>query len=156
MRITKRRAAVAGVAVAAVASVGFAVNAQADPTSSPTPTQQAKAGAGLGAFFGVTTDAQRVCLAEQGLTAPVGKLTPEQRQTVLKAARQAAETCGVRLPSKAKMPARFLVGFARLTPDQQTCIAKAQISRPIGRLTVAERTKLKADVDAAAASCGIK
>jgi hypothetical protein len=156
MKITKRRAAVAGVAIAGVASVGFAVSAQADPTTSPTAGQQPKIAAGVGAFLRATTDEQRVCLAQQGLTAPSGKLTPEQRQEVIKAGKAAAEKCGVTLPAKAKVPGRFLVGFSRLTPDQQTCIAKAQITRPIGRLTDTEKTKLKADITAAAASCGIK
>jgi len=156
MNITKTRIAVAGIAVAAVASVGFAVSAQADPTASPAAGQQPKAGAGIGVFLRVTTDAQRACLAQQGLTAPAGQLTPAQRQEVVKAGKAAADKCGVTLPARVKAPGRFLVGFARLTPDQQACIAKAEITRPLGRLTEAEKTKLKADVQAAEASCGIE
>lgn len=160
---TAIKVATAGLAIAGLASVGFAASANAEPTASPTPKpagkmQKVDAAVVLLPFFAHTTDAQRTCLAQQGLTAPKGKLTDAQQADLSAAVIKAAATCGVKMPKAdtAKIPGRWAFGFARLTADQQACVAKLQITRPIGRLTDAQRETLRTPVNEAAATCGIK
>lgn len=154
MTIISKRAAVAGVVVAAAASVGLVAQASAAPVPVPSPAGTAGVGGNhLYAFYAVTTTTQRHCLAQQGLTAPQGRLTDDQRAALRRAVEAAAGTCGVRLPERPLAVARVGLGFARLTPTQQACVADIQVTRPIGRLTDAQKATLKSDVDAAVAAC---
>lgn len=45
--------------------------------------------------------------------------------------------------------------WAGLTDDQRTCLQDQDITRPVGRLADAERTALRAKVEAAAKTCGV-
>lgn len=154
----KTTAIIAGAAIVTATTIGLALTASADPTSGSTqPDKQGPARhQALFAIYTHTTDAQRLCLSQQGLTAPVGKLTPEQFASVAAAGKKAAEACGVKIADRAAPPGRFAVAFAKLTPEQQACLATAKVTRPAGKLTEAQRATLRSDVQAAVLACGIK
>ncbi|HEX5335821.1 MAG TPA: hypothetical protein VFW55_08065 [Propionicimonas sp.] len=132
----------------------FAVQASADPTTpAPLPADTARAvragGQGVGWFFTVLTDVQRSCLADAGLRRPAGKLTPDSAKELRSAIDAALAKCEVKVP--ARLAGRDRLGFrwAALSAEQQQCLADISLTRPVGRLTEAQRAALrKAKVDA--------
>ena len=137
----------------------FALQANADPiTPAPTPagTATTKAGAGgqgVGWFFTALTGPQRTCLAEAGVQRPEGKLSDDQAKALRAAIDAALAKCEVKVP--AKLAARDRLGFrwAALTSEQQKCLADVTLTRPVGRLTEAQRATVRASKLEAVKAC---
>lgn len=153
------------IATTAALAVGgglFAVQASAEPTTpapSPSATATAKAGAGaqgVGWFFTVLTDPQRDCLAEAGLQRPKGKLTDASAKELRTAIDAALATCEVKVPEKLAKHARLGFRWAALTPEQQQCLADTTLTRPLGRLTPAQRAAVKASKVDAVKACVVR
>lgn len=151
----------AGVAALALGGGVFASQATASPTPAPGPSATATAAADKLVqarviwFYTALTDVQRACLADANLQRPDGKLTEAQRSTLQAQIRAALTKCDVNLPGRLADRAGFGFGWAALTSDQQHCLADAELTRPVGRLTEAERGAVRqAELDAAA-TCGI-
>lgn len=128
----------------------------AAPTASPSTSGSKAATARVIWFYTALTDVQRRCLADADLQRPEGKLTPGQVKTLQAQVRTALASCGVKLPARFADRARLGFGFASLTSDQQHCLANATLTRPVGRLTPAERAAVRASKLNAAAACGVQ
>ncbi|MGV8909977.1 MAG: hypothetical protein ACOH1Y_13430 [Propionicimonas sp.] len=150
------------IATTAALAVGgglFAVQASADPITpapSPSATATAKAGAGaqgVGWFFSVLTDPQRDCLADAGLQRPKGKLSDDQAKQLRAAIDAALAKCEVKVPAKLAERDRLGFRWAALTPEQQQCLADTALTRPVGRLTAAQRAAVRASKVEAVKAC---
>ena len=138
-------------ATAALALGGglFAAQAMADPASpTPTPTSPgttaARAqGQGVGWFFAVLTDVQRSCLADAGLQRPEGKLAEAQAKDLRAAIDAALAKCEVKVPERLAGRERLGFRWAALSADQQQCLADITLTRPVGRLTEAQRATVR-------------
>jgi hypothetical protein len=135
------------IALAVVPVLALNSLATADPGTSSTTEE------GAGVRHGLT-DAQRQCLAEQGVTLParaVGGARPELSQEQRDALRQAAAACG--LPAGPRRGLR--VG---LTDAQRQCLAEQGVTLP-GRAADGTRPALTQEPRAAfrqaAAACGL-
>ena len=137
----------------------FALQASADPTTpapSPAGTATTKAGGGaqgVGWFFSVLTSEQRTCIANAGVQRPEGKLSEDQAKELRAAIDAALAKCEVKVP--AKLAGRDRLGFrwAALTPAQQKCLADVTLTRPVGRLTAAQRATVRASKVDAVKAC---
>jgi hypothetical protein len=116
-------------------------------TDSSTPARAGK----LRGWWNGLSDTQQTCLKNAKLTRPVGPLTLEQRRQLRSEVEAAAKTCNVDLPK----PGPVAAFWGGLTQDQITCIQDSGVSRPVGRLTSAERKDLVSQVRAAAQKCGV-
>ncbi len=147
---------------AALALVGgvYAVQASADPTTAaPSPTATASAdltrGAGVAWFYGALTDVQRHCLADANLHRPEGRLTDDQAAQLRQQVRSALASCEVNVPPRVGDRARLGFRWAALTSDQQNCLAEVSLTRPVGRLTEAERATVRQSLRDAVTACGV-
>jgi hypothetical protein len=141
-------------AVAGATSVGAA---PATASADGDPAGKVVQHPGLAWFYTRLTSDQRVCLADQGITRPAGPLTAEQRAALRDKVGAAAKACSITMPDDPTTPgvARAVGRWATLTPDQQKCLAQVSVTRPIGKLTDAQRAKVKADLQAAVTACGV-
>jgi mRNA-degrading endonuclease toxin of MazEF toxin-antitoxin module len=151
---------IAGAAVLASGGILFAATAAADPSSpAPTPVAtvageaNAAKGAGIGWFYGALTNVQRTCLAEARLQRPEGRLTDAQRTDLAHQVRAALSDCGVTVPTRLADRPRLGFAWATLTPDQQQCLADTKLTRPLGKLTEAQRAAVKQSVKDAVTAC---
>ena len=138
--------AAAPLLVTGVLAAGFAGVAGAQSSGGGAP--------GGASPFAKLTDAQRSCLADQGLQRPSGRPTPE----FWRSAKAAAEKCGIELSrpswtgaSKTRGQERAKARFQKLTAAQKACLVEKGLTRPAGRPTLEQVQKLRA----AAADCGI-
>lgn len=137
----------------------FAVQASADPTTpAPLPTATATTagragGRGVGWFFTVLTDVQRSCLADAGLQRPAGKLTPDNAKELRSAIDAALAKCEVKVPARLAGRDKLGFGWAALSPEQQQCLAKVSLTRPVGRLTAEQRAAVRQSKLEAAKAC---
>lgn len=95
------------------------------------------------------TDAQQACLEKEVGSRPVGPLSDAERKALREKVTKAADACDVELPF-----ARARAFWGSLTEAQQQCLQEADVQRPWGPLTKAERQKVRADLAAAAKECG--
>ncbi|QIM22540.1 hypothetical protein G7075_17715 [Phycicoccus sp. HDW14] len=96
------------------------------------------------------TDTQRQCLQDAKVTRPVGPLDDAQRKALRDQVTAAAQQCGVELPfPKARA---FWNG---LSDSQKQCLDDAKVTRPWGPLTKEQRQAVRADLAAAAKTCGV-
>jgi hypothetical protein len=152
-----------GATVLAVGGGLFAAQAAASPTeptplataATATPTGDAARRLGIGGFYAALTDVQRTCLADAALQRPSGTLTEDQRATLQAQVKAALASCGVTLPARLSDRPRIGFGWAALTSEQQHCLAATKLTRPVGRLTEAERSAVRQSMRDAARSCGI-
>jgi mRNA-degrading endonuclease toxin of MazEF toxin-antitoxin module len=142
----------AGVSVLrpATADAATTVGAVAEASADTAPTPPA-----LGwRWFSRLTPDQRACLDKASITRPIGPLTKEERAKVQADLRAAAQGCGITVPTGERR-ARVKAWWDGLSPDQQSCLKQANLTRPIGPLSKAERQKLRSDVAAAAKGCNV-
>ena len=95
-------------------------------------------------------DSQRACLQDQGITRPVGPLDDAERAALRTKVESAAGTCDVTLPF-----AKARAFWSGLTDEQQACLEDAGVNRPWGPLTQEQRRAVRADLAAAARTCGV-
>ena len=137
----------------------FAVQANADPTTpapSPAGTVTPKAaagGQGVGWFLTVLTSDQRTCLADAGVQRPEGKLSDDQAKQLRAAIDAALAKCEVKVPDRLAGRDRMGFRWAALTPQQQKCLADVTLTRPVGRLTAAQRATVRASKVDAVKAC---
>lgn len=143
------------VLVAATASVvlgggWFAAQANAEPAPTaptPVPTRTATARepgqVAVGWFFSALTDVQRKCLADASVSRPSGRLTDAQRKELRSTIDAALAKCDAKLPARLTGRERLGFGWAALTGDQQQCLAKTALTRPLGKLTAQERATVR-------------
>lgn len=141
---------------APVAAVEAALAAEPAGTSSETSggatedaTSDAPARAARGWWRGLT-DSQQACLRTEVGTRPVGPLSDAERTALRETVRKAADACDVELPF-----ARARAFWDGLTEAQRQCLRDADVQRPWGPLSKAERQAVRADVAAAAKECGV-
>ncbi|WP_377639650.1 hypothetical protein [Oryzobacter terrae] len=96
------------------------------------------------------TDAQQTCLRKEVGTRPLGPLSDAERQALRAKVTTAADACDVKLPL-----ARARAFWDGLTDEQRQCLREADLQRPWGPLTKAERQAVRADLAAAAKECGV-
>lgn len=96
----------------------------------------------------------RACLDKAGIRRPVGPLNDAQRTAVKAEVVTAANACGIHVPdgTRATKAKEF---WDELTDAQRDCLRDANVTRPLGPLSKAERTQLRADVREAAKTCGV-
>jgi peptide methionine sulfoxide reductase MsrB len=138
-RRAKRAGLLATLAVSTVAVVAalFAAPAGAEPG----------AGAGHAGRPRLTAE-QRQCLQDQGIERPARGQRPTDEQ--IQAFRDAAETCGIDLPTRPRPIRRFL---RNLTAEQRQCLQDQGIERPArGERPTDEQIQAFRD---AAEACGI-
>lgn len=166
MKITT--AIVTGAALIAVGGGLFAAQAAASPTL-PTPSASAPAGGtaagttgaraavglGVGWFYRALTDTQRACLADAGLQRPEGRLTEDERTKLQEQVKSALSGCGVQVPARLADRPRLGFAWASLSTEQQHCLAAKELTRPLGRLTDAQRAAVRTSMLDAAKSCGV-
>lgn len=155
----------AGVAVLALGGGLFAAQAMAGPpapapaATASAPTDRAGAAVAAGGavawFFRVLSSDQRACLADAGVHRPDGAQTDTQRRELAAEMRAALAGCGASVPGRLADRPRLGVAWAGLTSAQQHCLARATITRPLGRLTDAERAAVRQSVRDQLAACGI-
>jgi len=104
---------------------------------------------GLGAA-GLTTTALVVTSAT---AAPAPVAAVEQLAAANSGTAADAASAGTASADAARTKARGW--WAGLTDDQRTCLQDEDITRPVGRLADAERTALRAKVEAAAKTCDV-
>ena len=160
---------VTGAALLAIGVGAPVVQATASPSSPTTPTPAAAVASAATAstaatkavrariiwFYTAITDVQRRCLADADLQRPAGKLTDAQRKALQAQIRAALTKCDVTLPGRFADRSRFGFGWASLTSVQQHCLADTALTRPVGRLTTAERAAVRMSKLDAATTCGI-
>ncbi len=61
--------------------------------------------------------------------------------------------CGVQVPARLADRPRLGFAWASLTPDQQKCLADTKLTRPLGKLTDAQRAAVKQSVRDAVTAC---
>ena len=138
MKSTKIRSFVAAGVLGAAALTGLFAAGAAGALGS---------GGGSGPLAGITAE-QKTCLAGQGITRPEGKPTAEQRQAI----RDAAANCGITIPEGGAHAGRA----PRLTQEQRDCLTSNGVTKPDHRLSAEERAAFKAQLQAAAGTCGIQ
>lgn len=140
---------VAGTAALALAGGLFAVQASAEPTTpapSATTSTDAQRGAAVAWFYRALTDVQRQCLADANLQRPEGRLTNEQVKQLQQQVQAALTSCDVTVPAKAADRDRLGFRWAALSSEKQHCLADAELTRPLGRLTDDQRAAVRASV----------
>ena len=119
-------------------AVGGSANAATPHTSSAvgvvsaaaTTTDTAALKLGWRWWAGLSSDQQQ-CLAKAGLTRPAFPLTDAEKAAVQAAVRDAAQGCGITLPTGERAQPQDVVGG--LTDDQRTCLKDADVTRPLAR-----------------------
>lgn len=144
----------ATVTTGVVATTAFATPAPVAAVESampaaPAAATAAPARAARGWWKGLT-DAQQACLEKEVGTRPVGPLSDAEREALRARVTKAADACDVELPF-----ARARAFWDGLTDEQRQCLEEADLQRPWGPLTKAERQAVRADLAAAAKECGV-
>ena len=147
MKSTKIRSFIAAGVLGATALTGLFAASAAGAIGTGGGTGPNSHGPRSGPLAGITAE-QKTCLAGQGITRPQGKPTAEQRQAI----RDAAANCGITIPQGAKGAGRA----HRLTQEQRDCLASNGITKPDHQLSAEERAAFKAQLQAAAGTCGIQ
>lgn len=96
------------------------------------------------------TEAQRTCLTDAKITRPVGPLDDAERAALRAKVEAAAAACDLTLPV-----AKGGAFWGGLTDTQRTCLKDAGVNRPWGLLTREQRQQVRADLEAAAKTCGV-
>ena len=139
----------AGTAVLALAGGLFAVQASAEPTT-PAPRPGATTEAGVSSpiarVYRALTHGLGQGLADANLQRPEGKLTDAQVKELQQQVQAALKACDVTLPAKVSARPRLGFRFAALTGAQQQCLADARLTRPLGRLTDAQKAEVRQSV----------
>ncbi|HET6968438.1 MAG TPA: hypothetical protein VFI44_09185 [Ornithinibacter sp.] len=148
-------AAVERLAAPATAGASDATGAASDRTASDRTASDRSASDGAArtrarGWWKGLTDTQRTCLQSQGITRPVGPLDGTERAALRAEVEAAATTCDVELPF-----ARARAFWDGLTDGQRTCLEAAGVNRPWGPLTKEQRQAVRADLEAAADTCGV-
>jgi len=141
--------AVGGSATAATPHTSSAVGVVSAAATTTTDTAAPKLGWRW--WAGLSSDQQQ-CLAKAGLTRPAFPLTDAEKAAVQTAVRDAAQGCGITLPT-GERAAALRTWWEGLTDAQRTCLKDADVTRPLGPLTAAERKAVREKVTAAATSC---
>jgi len=134
--------------VAAVEQLGVdptPVSPAADPARDVAPGR-----AGARGWWTKLTDEQRTCLEGAKITRPVGPLDDAERAALRAKVEAAAAECSVTPPF-----AKARAFWNGLTAEQRSCLQDAALTRPWGPLTKEQRQQLRADLKAAAATCGV-
>jgi hypothetical protein len=141
--VTTTSAAAAPAPVAAVSAVQAGEDAAsgAGDTTRARPARQ---------WWKGLTDTQRTCLTDAKITRPVGPLDDAARAALRTKVEAAAATCDVTLPF-----AKARAFWDGLTDTQRTCLKDAAVNRPWGPLTAEQRRQVRADLEAAAKTCGV-
>ena len=143
--------AVGGSATAATPQASSALGVVSAAAATTTDTAAPKLGWRW--WAGLSSDQQQ-CLAKAGLTRPAFPLTDAEKAAVQAAVRDAAQGCGITLPT-GERAAALKTWWEGLTDDQRTCLKDADVTRPLGPLTAAERKAVREKVTAAATSCHV-
>ena len=147
MKSTKIRSFVAAGVLGAAALTGLFAAGAAGALGSGGGSGPNSHGPRSGPLAGITAE-QKACLAGQGITRPEGKPTAEQRQAI----RDAAANCGITIPEGGAHAGRA----PRLTQEQRDCLTSNGVTKPDHRLSAEERAAFKAQLQAAAGTCGIQ
>ncbi|MGG5259893.1 hypothetical protein [Phycicoccus avicenniae] len=140
---------VATSATAAPAPVA-AVDAVAAASTADDTAPQAKLHPGRG-WWKKLSDTEKQCLEDAKVSRPVGPLDDAEKKALRDQVTAAAAKCGVELPFP---KARAFWGS--LTDTQKQCLDDAKVSRPWGPLTKEQRQAVRADLAAAAKTCGVE
>jgi|GEM_PF-3483588 len=158
-------AALAATTLGAVALVGgIAATSNAAPTSDPAAAIAAVAAydsvgdptpPALGWRWFARLDAtQRACMDKASVSRPLGPLSDAEKATVQTQLRAAAEACGIKVPTGERR-AKVQAWWNGLSPTQQACLKKANLTRPVGPLNADERKALRQQIVAAARTCDV-
>lgn len=121
-----------------------------DASSDPTPTPPA-----LGwRWFDRLDATQRACMDKATISRPIGPLSDAEKNTVQAQLRAAADACGIKVPTGERR-AKVQAWWNGLSPTQQACLKKANLTRPVGPLSADERRTLRQQVVAAAKTCNV-
>jgi hypothetical protein len=142
-------APVAAVAELSPDPMNAATGITADTVGSATTDTAAPRAAARG-WWNKLTDEQRSCLQDAKITRPVGPLDEAERAALRAKVEAAAQKCQVTLPF-----AKARAFWNDLTDEQRSCLKDAAVSRPWGPLTKEQRQQVRADLKAAATTCGI-
>lgn len=145
MKSTKIRTIVAASILGATAITGLFAAGAAGALGNGGGTGPNSHSPRSGPLAGITAE-QKACIASQGVTRPQGKPTAEQRQAIA----EAAANCGVTIPQGKGG------GRAALTQEQRDCLASNGVAKPDHKLSAEERAAFKAQLEAAAQTCGIQ
>jgi hypothetical protein len=127
------------------ASVGTAADTTGDATTDGATPRAAARG-----WWNRLTDAQRSCLKDAAITRPVGPLADAEKAALRAKVEAAAQKCDVSLPF-----AKARAFWDGLTEQQRSCLQDAAVTRPWGPLTKEQRQQVRADLRAAAQTCGV-
>lgn len=151
----------AGAGAAILATVAVSASAA---TSTPTATASSGSAVvtsgdtarygGAGRWFQGLTDEQRACLQDAGITRPVWPLDVSDRVALRGRVRAAASACDITVPDPTRRE-RMAQAWVALSDEQRSCLTDTGLTRPVGRLSDADRATLRAQVVAAAKSCGV-
>ncbi|QKE83335.1 hypothetical protein [Arthrobacter sp. NEB 688] len=140
---------VATTATAAPAPVA-AVDAVSAASTADDTAPQARIHPGRG-WWKKLDDTQRQCLEDAKVSRPVGPLDDAEKKALRDQVTAAAQTCGVELPfPKAR------AFWDDLSATQKQCLDDAKVSRPWGPMTKDQRREVRADLKAAAQTCGVE
>ena len=98
--------------------------------------------------------ADRTCLAKHQVTTHPGPGDVTSRLAVLQQVRSAAADCDVAFPQAARLEKRLLL-WQDLSADQRACLAKVDLTRPIGPLTKEQRQARRQTLRSAASACDV-
>lgn len=125
----------------AVSAVPADDTASTPDAAEPTPARQ---------WWKNLDDTRKTCLTGAKVSRPVGPLDDAERAALRAKVETAAKTCGVELPR-----ARARAFWAGLSDTQRSCLKDAAVNRPWGPATKEQRQKVRADLAAAAKTCGV-
>ena len=140
---------VAAVAELAPDPMAAGVGTTADTVAGATADTAAPRVAARGWWNKLTAE-QRSCMQAAKITRPVGPLDDAERAALRAKVDSAAEACDVTLPF-----ARARAFWDGLSDEQRTCLEEAAVTRPWGPLTKEQRQQVRADLRAAAGTCGV-
>ncbi len=105
-------------------------------------------------WFAGLNDSQRACMNKAKVERPLFPMTDAEKAALQVQVRAAAIECGIPLPD-GKRRQQVRAFWDGLTQTQRDCLKGADLTRPLGPLSQAERTDLKARIKAAADTCGV-
>jgi len=124
-------------------------------TAAPSGTTRELGQAGVIWFYTAISSEQRNCLADANVQRPEGKLTAEQRSQLNSQVKSALASCEITVRDRVADRERLGFAWASLTSTQQHCLADTALTRPVGKLTAAERTAVRQSKLDAAKACGV-
>ncbi|MBK9474740.1 MAG: hypothetical protein IPL94_00490 [Tetrasphaera sp.] len=105
-------------------------------------------------WFAGLNDTQRACMNKAKVERPLFPMTDAEKAALQVQVRAAATECGIPLPD-GKRREQVRAFWEGLAQTQRDCLKAADLTRPLGPLSPAERADLKARVKAAADTCGV-